>query len=135
MRLTQECDYALRIMLHLACLPSGKREDAQTIANQQAVPLRFAIKILRKLVLSGIVRSFKGPNGGYLLGRDVTDISLYDIIQVIDGEMLINKCLDEDYDCTRIEKPLCVVRKELALINQDIVRKFDAIKLGALLQP
>ena len=58
MHITLEADYAVRIVYCLAA--AGKRMDAKAISDDTAVTLRFSLKILRKLVAGGIVRSFKG---------------------------------------------------------------------------
>ena len=62
MHITLESDYAVRIV---SCLTTAnKRLDAKTIAERTCVTLRFALKILRKLVAGGIVKSYKGTQGG-----------------------------------------------------------------------
>ena len=75
LKITQECDYAIRIVLMLAKLGSGKRVDAASIAETQSIPQRFTVKILRKLVQSGLVTSFKGAKGGYQLGKKAETIT------------------------------------------------------------
>ena len=68
MHITLESDYAIRIVVFLA--QQGKRADAKLISENTEVSLRFALKILRKLVSGGIIRSYKGTTGGYeLAGR------------------------------------------------------------------
>ena len=68
MHITLEADYAIRIMLALAA--NTGRMDAGSISQEAVVSLRFALKILRKLVNSGLVQSFKGVKGGYELAKD-----------------------------------------------------------------
>ena len=62
-----ESDYAARIVYCLTKVDG--RLDAQSIAEETCVSLRFTLKIMRKLVAAGIVRSFKGAKGGYQLAR------------------------------------------------------------------
>lgn len=68
MHITLEADYAIRIVNCL--VDASQRMDAQKIADAACVSLRFSLKILRKLVSSGIVQSFKGAKGGYVLAKD-----------------------------------------------------------------
>ena len=63
MHITQESDYAVRIVYCLA--KCGTRRDARGISEEMCVTLRFSLKILGKLVSSGIVESYKGNRGGY----------------------------------------------------------------------
>ena len=81
MYITQETDYAIRIVYCLA--KSGARRDARSISEEMCVSLRFALKILGKLAQGGLVSSFKGNRGGYELARSAKDISLKDVIDVV----------------------------------------------------
>lgn len=97
MHITLETDYAVRIVNCLVI--NNKRLDAKSISEQTNVTLRFSLKILRKLVSSGVVKSFKGAQGGYELNRPAKDISLYDIVETIEGEYTFCRCLQEGYTC------------------------------------
>lgn len=132
MKLTMETDYALRILYCLA--KQGKKLDAKTISDQMGVTLRFSLKILRKLVQSGLVKSYKGVNGGYELGLSPTEISLADIVTAVEGKIEISKCLSTQRTCTRVGDPTCCqFRRELMRINQKIVDEFTAVKLEKFL--
>ena len=63
MQITQESDYAIRIVYCLA--KSRVRRDARSISEEMGVTLRFSLKILGKLVGAVIVSSYKGNKGGY----------------------------------------------------------------------
>ena len=81
MHITLESDYAVRIVSRLA--RQGGRMDAKRIAEETGVTLRFSLKILRKLVTGGLVRSYQGTKGGYALARPAKDISLCDVIETV----------------------------------------------------
>ncbi|NLT57943.1 MAG: Rrf2 family transcriptional regulator [Clostridiales bacterium] len=97
MRITQEADYAVRIVHYLAEV--DKKCDAKSIAGQTGTTQRFALKILGKLAQLGFVNSFKGAGGGYMLARDPRDITLLEVITAIDGPIAINKCLLHEDHC------------------------------------
>jgi len=131
MRITQEADYALRIILYLS--KTDKRVDAGTIAADTAVSPRFATKILRKLMLAGLVRSYKGVTGGYALARPAEDITLLDVITVIDGEIRINRCIGTREICSRLSssgEKNCSVHEVLCDVNDYIVKRFSKINFG-----
>lgn len=98
MYITLEADYALRIVFCLA--NAGSRLDAKTISDRTCVTLRFALKILRKLVSSGIVKSFKGTQGGYELAKNLEKITLKDVIETVEGTYMLNRCLDANSPCS-----------------------------------
>lgn len=106
MHINQESDYAVRLVHCLAQsaqLPcrqgDASRLDAQTLAGRAQVPERFALKILRKLVAAGVVRSFKGKRGGYCLGRAPGEITLRQVIEAVEGPYRFSRCVEEGYDC------------------------------------
>ncbi len=131
MRITQEADYAVRICI---VLDSNKEKTgAPAISEMACIPQKFALKILRKLCEKGIVRSYKGAYGGYELDRDADGLSLLEIIEAIDGEMLISKCLECDYDCTRNpKKSCCKVHIAFGAINKKLTDNLDKITIGMI---
>ena len=95
MRITQETDYGFRVILYLSKLGYGEKIEAKSISKDQGIPLRFLLKLLRKLTRHGIIKSYRGVNGGYSLNRMPDEITLKDVIEAIDGPIFINRCLDD----------------------------------------
>lgn len=117
MKITREADYALRIVAMIA--EEGRQIEAKVIAEKNEIPYRFTLKILRKIVQSGIIKSYRGVNGGYVLNKAPSEITLKDVIEVIDGKIAINKCMEESGICRndgvcRIQKQLYRVQTVLA---------------------
>ena len=99
MRMTLEADYAVRIV---ECLTlAGKRCDAASIAEQTQVPLRFSLKILRKLVQEGLVASYKGAHGGYCLARPAREITLRQVLEAVEGPYVLSRCQRDGGCCER----------------------------------
>ena len=121
--ITLESDYATRIAYCLAKAPG--RMDAKSISEETGVTLRFSLKILRKLVASGIVKSFKGTQGGYELARDPKDISLCEIIETVEGPLLINQCIGEDFVCTRKKTKPCQFQCTFREIRQMVIDRLQ----------
>ena len=87
MRLSARADYALRAAIELAAASSG-HVTADQLARSQAIPGKFLEAILTHLRRAGLVRSQRGPDGGFWLARPAAEISLADIIRAIDGQLL-----------------------------------------------
>lgn len=102
MHITLEADYAVRIV---NCLAKHQvRMDAKSLAAATGVTLRFSLKILRKLVAEGVVRSYKGTQGGYELAKPANSITLGEVIEVVEGPITISRCVGtEDFQCSRVE--------------------------------
>jgi Rrf2 family protein len=87
MRLSARADYALRAAIELAASRAG-HVTADQLAQAQNIPGKFLETILTQLRRAGLVRSQRGPDGGFWLARPATEISLADIIRAIDGQLL-----------------------------------------------
>lgn len=89
MRLSARVDYALRAVAELAAAAGGSDRPvtADQLAQAQGIPPKFLESILLQLRRGGIVNAQRGPEGGYWLARPATDISLADVIRVIDGPL------------------------------------------------
>jgi Rrf2 family protein len=85
MRVSARADYALRVAIELAAA-SGSHLSAEQLARAQDIPGRFIETILTQLRRTGLVRSRRGPDGGFWLARPASEISLADVIRAIDGQ-------------------------------------------------
>ena len=120
MHMTLEADYAVRIVERLTLLKD--RQDAKSISEKTQVPLRFALKILRKLVSEGIVKSYKGTHGGYMLAKKPSEISLRQVIEAVEGPYMISRCLQGEYACGHEQ---CHFHKIYEDISQMVRDKLD----------
>jgi Rrf2 family protein len=87
MRLSARADYALRAAIELAAAENG-HVTAEQLAKAQRIPGKFLEAILTQLRRAGLVRSQRGPDGGFWLARPAGEISLADIIRAIDGPLV-----------------------------------------------
>jgi Rrf2 family protein len=84
-RITAKADYAVRAALELAGADGAVKGDS--LARAQGIPLKFLENILIDLRHSGIVRSQRGPDGGYWLAKPAADISVADVIRAVEGPL------------------------------------------------
>lgn len=122
MILNLETDYAIRIVHYLA--EAGKRRDANTIAEKTGVTLRFSLKILRKLVGAGIVKSFKGAGGGYELARPAAQITLSEVIETMSGSPIFSNCQSSERICTH-PQGVCYFKDVFDDVSGYMKKKFD----------
>lgn len=132
MCLTLESDYAVRIIGYLAS--ESKRIDAKNISERTGVSLRFSLKILRKLVFAGLVKSFKGMQGGYELAKSPGDITLLDVVECVEGKYHINKCDEDDFVCTRGANGCCNYQNVFSEINELVSQKLKSCNFGDLIK-
>jgi Rrf2 family protein len=98
MFVTRESDYAVRVLRELA---GGKLKTVQLICERELVPFQYCYKILKKLEKKGLVKGFRGANGGYRIAKDMEVITLFDVITAIDETPVITECLKHGFDCPR----------------------------------
>jgi Rrf2 family protein len=87
MKLTSASAYAVTALAYLARERPGGHVAAQAIARDESIPEPFLLKLLRPLVRAGLVRSRRGPGGGYALARDPKDITLLEVVEAVDGPL------------------------------------------------
>jgi len=98
MQITRETDYAVRCLLHLSEHPD-RIIPAGVIVKTREIPKSFLSKIIQKLAKAGIIKSFRGANGGVRLARKPGKISLLDVIQSIEGDIGMNQCALDSRAC------------------------------------
>lgn len=101
MQLSRRGDYGLRLVLELALASPGEFVAAATIAERQDIPLAFLGKIINQLTVAGLVRTQRGARGGVTLTRSPADISLLDVVEALEGPILLNICLRAPGACQR----------------------------------
>jgi Rrf2 family protein len=90
MRITHKVDYGVRAMVALARadrVAAGIPTKREHLATQEGLPGKFLDDILRLLRNAGLVRSHRGPDGGWTLGRPATEITVADVIRVLEGPL------------------------------------------------
>lgn len=85
-------ELAIRAALYLALQPAGKRSTVQQIALATGLPKPYLAKIARRLIRAGLVRAFRGPGGGLELARPPRAITLWTVVQAMDGATESGDC-------------------------------------------
>jgi Rrf2 family protein len=85
MRLSARVDYALRAVSELAAANAPR--TVEQLSSAQSIPNKYLESILGELRRGGLLRSQRGPDGGYRLARPAAEISIADVIRALDGEL------------------------------------------------
>lgn len=89
-------DYCLKALITLAeRFPTGQPQRVEEVAIAQNIPENYLRRLLIELKRGGIVASQKGPNGGYLLARHPSRITMADVVQIIEGDFTPVECLGD----------------------------------------
>jgi len=90
---SRQCEYALQAVLYLALQPEGKKSSIKELSKRLKLPYHFLGKILQQLSRKGLLTSLKGPTGGFALSIPAEQITLFHIVEAIDGPSLFNNCV------------------------------------------
>jgi Rrf2 family protein len=132
MRLSRETDYALQGLIFLARQGDDAVVQLADIAATQNIPAAFLSKILQKLARHGLIRSYRGSQRGYSLGRAASQINVREILHATEGPDLFKHCAFGHHACGGDENP-CVLhgawRKATALLRAE-VEQFSLTELA-----
>ncbi len=134
LRFSKKADYALIALKDLASrqgrASSERAWSAREIAGRYDIPVELMAKVLQRLARMGLVASHQGTRGGYHLARDAARISVAEVIQAIDGPVLVTACSDEDESCDQYAK--CNVRDPLWRLKDRIVQSLASFTVDEL---
>lgn len=132
MNINQECDYAFRIILMLCKEGLDNKLDAKSLSEQGSIPLRFLLKLTRKLTQARIVKSYRGVNGGYAITKDPKDITLKDVVEAIQGPIIINRCVYDEKACSANKTGHCSIHKALCNIQNTMLNELSKVNFEQL---
>ncbi len=99
MQITKQADYAVRAVLYLARLGVGNRSATSKIAKDQHIPPSFLAKIISQLSIAGLLYTSRGAHGGVSLAKKSEEITLLEVVEAIDGPIMLNECAHSNGMC------------------------------------
>ncbi len=130
LQIARHTDYAVRIVLHLACLEEGAQASIAEISEQRILPAFFVRRLIGKLVKGGILITSRGYSGGIRLARPPGEITVLDLVQVMEGPIALNRCLDNNHTCPFAAD--CPVQKVWAEATRALESTLAAVRFDAL---
>src|SRR5436305_5396643 len=88
MHVTAKADYAVRAVIELAGSGQGAPRKVDEVAQAQGIPVSFLENILTQLRSAGVVRSQRGPEGGYWLAKPPGEVNLAEVIRAVEGPLV-----------------------------------------------
>src|SRR6185369_7213646 len=101
MELTRKGEYAIRGIVFLSAQPEVQVCLLSDIAAAVDVPQTFLAKICQQFSKIGLVRSYRGTGGGFVLGRSPERISLLEVVEAVEGPIVPNRCVTGEGECDR----------------------------------
>jgi Rrf2 family protein len=130
MQIPRRVDYGLRAAIYLAQQGAEKTCSLAEIAARQGIPRKFLEKIIQSLIRGGLVKSKRGPDGGYTLARPAAMISFRDVIEALEGPVAVNLCMDPQMSCSHL--PRCAMVGVWQEVQRRVMDVFSHTTLAAL---
>ncbi|MBU3093483.1 Rrf2 family transcriptional regulator [Clostridium sp. CM028] len=134
MKITQEADYALRVVIYLCKLGYGEKIEAKVISEKEGIPLRFLLKLLGKLIQANILKSYRGVKGGYAINKLPEQITLKGVIEAIDGPICVNRCVIEPSFCNLNRSGECIVHRAMTKVQKNLNAELESINFKQLVE-
>jgi len=131
LRLSTKGQYGVRAMFEIARGYPDEPVNIKVISERQDVSPHYLEQILNRLRRSGLIRSVKGPGGGYLLTSSPEEISISEILRELEGPVAITSCLNPAEGCVRVDS--CVTHLLWKALGRQIEEFLNTITLRDLL--
>lgn len=134
LQVSRKVDYALRAVIHLAEEEANDRSCALSeIAERERMPRQFLEKIVQQLIHAGLVKSRRGPHGGYALAKPAERMTFRDVIEAVEGPISLNVCVGDHPDCFLLGA--CGMNRVWAEGQRRVVDLFETTTIASVRQP
>lgn len=133
MQITRQADYAVRAIYYLTTIGAENRASTSQIAKEQHIPPSFLAKIISQLSVAGLLHTSRGARGGVSLARDPKDITMLDVVEAIDGPILLNECVADTHGCKFDQA--CPMRSLWCELQDDMVARLGGTTFADFVLP
>ncbi len=122
MKISTKSRYGTRAVLEIALNRNKENLTRKQISRNQDIPSAYLENILISLKTKGIIRTIRGPKGGYELAKDPKDITIFQIVDILEGSTELVPCLENSNVCAR--NSICVTRgvwSKLQKVQEDLL--------------
>ena len=135
MRITTKSRYGTRLIIDLALNIDKGPVKLSEISRRQGISLKYLEKLIKRLKETGFVKSTRGPKGGYMLAKPMKNISVGDIVKVLEGSDSITDCSDKENACGVCNRAgECITQWIWMEASDAMFRKLSSFKLDKLVK-
>lgn len=134
-RITRQTDYGILLLSRFASEPMGTSHNARDLARDFRLPLPMAGKILKMLSRNGLLISQRGSKGGYCLAKTPEQITVLEIIGILEGEVAMTECSHEPVTNQCLQQSLCPVSGNWQKINRAVRGALTHLTLADMVKP
>ena len=131
LRISDAATLAIHAMVEIVAAGDEATLSVSHMAETLGVSAAHLSKVLQRLARLGLVRSRRGPSGGFILGKKADEVALLEILEAMDGPLAAGTCLLRRESCPRHD---CIFRGLLSTVNQLVYEKLSTIRLSDLVE-
>ncbi len=131
-RLNRKVEYALMALRVMANKRPGELTSAKEVIELTGCPFDATARVLQQMGQRGILRSEQGAQGGYVVIRDLSKVSLFELMELILGRMAVVKCMQGEMTCDL--KSRCNIVSPVAVLNRRLTEFYQGLSVGELLR-
>lgn len=131
MKLSTKGRYGVRLMIDLALHNGEGPVLLKDIARRQGISEKYLWNLINPLKTVGFVQSIRGAHGGYKLAKDPAEISLKDIMRVLEGPLCLVDCVENPSSCKR--SSTCITRDVWCEASQSFINTLESMTLEKMI--
>lgn len=130
-KMNKKMEYALMALQVIQRKPEGDLTSAKEVAEQMHISFETTARVLQALSARGLLKAEYGVGGGYILARDLNDVSLHDLAEMLEGHTFLTKCLGPDEPCEI--QSTCNIATPISNLNRKIRDFYKSVTLHEVL--
>ncbi len=134
MQFTKAEEYGMFGVLYLAEADRSKVVPLSEISEAKDIPEKFLAKIFQSLSKSGLIRSHRGVRGGFSLAKDPAEITVKEVLEIIQGPYHLMRCIEDKRACLKDPDEFCAIREVLVLAERRLLSVFEEYTLADLIR-
>jgi len=134
LRINRQTDYAVRVVLALAKSGENVRLSSPHIQAEMLIPHALMPRIVAQLAHAGLVNTFAGRDGGLMLPRPASQITLKDVVEAFEGPILLSECMQAKGEDDCPFRSNCPVRSKWGRVQVAMLREMASITFEDLVQ-
>lgn len=133
MKISTRGRYGLKAMVDIAANCKDGCVSLKTIAERNNLSESYLEQLIAPIKKAGLVKSTRGANGGYILAKSAKDISVGDILRVVEGPLELVECLSENGTCGTGDCGSCITKDVWAKLSDSVTEAADNMSLYSIL--
>ncbi len=130
-KMNKKMEYALMALKHISAKSESEITSAKEISEQMSIPFEVVARVLQALSSRGLLKAEYGANGGYILARSLSEVTVHDLSEMLEGHLALTKCLGQDDVCDIAST--CNIAGPISNLNKKVQEFYRSVTLSEVL--